>query len=371
VPASDPALFRTFPILRQSCPHHAFVSHPTPIEPLALGGAPTGRLFVKRDERSCPLYGGNKPRKLEFLLGAALARRARRLMTSGGLGTHHGLATAILGRELGLATTLVLVPQPITEAVRRSLRCHVAYGADLVYAGSVPAAAARGGAAFAASALRGERPFYIPPGGSSTAGSLGFVSAGLELGEQVRAGSIPEPSEIWLAVGTGGTLAGLVAGLRLAQLESRVVGVLVTDILPPSPAKLARAATGAVRRLRRLGAEIPPMRFTPADFDLVLDQVGPGYGATTPASCAAVAAAAHCGLVLEETYTGKALAALLARHQSDWSAGPVLFWNTYNGVDVASRAPRSPDAVELPRRIRRALERAPAAQPGPDGRPAK
>ncbi|MDX1648953.1 MAG: 1-aminocyclopropane-1-carboxylate deaminase, partial [Myxococcota bacterium] len=79
---------------------------------LPLRGA-DGRLFVKDDGRSSPLYGGNKPRKLEWVIGAARARGARRLVTTGGLGSHHGLATTILGRAAGLATTLVLVDQPV------------------------------------------------------------------------------------------------------------------------------------------------------------------------------------------------------------------------------------------------------------------
>ena len=95
---------------------------PTPVEVFPLDGVPAGGLYVKRDDRSGTSYGGNKPRKLEFIIGAALARGARRLVTSGGLGTNHGLATTILGNEAGLATTLVLVPQPVTDAVRRSLR---------------------------------------------------------------------------------------------------------------------------------------------------------------------------------------------------------------------------------------------------------
>ena len=104
--AVEPALLRRHPALR-ALPRAPFVPASTPVEPLALPGAPAGACFVKRDDRSCPLYGGNKPRKLDYVLGAARARGTRRLVTSGGIGTHHGLATAILGRSLGMATTVV------------------------------------------------------------------------------------------------------------------------------------------------------------------------------------------------------------------------------------------------------------------------
>lgn len=365
---SEPALFRAFPALRQRCPRRAFTALPTPVEAFPLDGAPDGRIYVKRDDRSCSLYGGNKPRKLEFIIGAALARGGRRLVTSGGLGTNHGLATTILGKEAGLATTLVLVPQPVTDAVRRSLLLHAAYGADLVFGANIPAAALRGGTALAAAVLRGERPFLVPPGGSSTQGTLGFVSAGLELAEQVRGGELPEPAEVWVAVGSGGTLAGLVAGLRLAGLASRVVGVLVTDILAPSPRGLARAANAALRRLRALGGDVPGNAIAPSDFDLVRDQLGPGYGAPTTAGREAIEAAARCAVRLETTYTGKALAALRQRlGPGAWPERPVLFWNTYNSVDVEARAPRPLDPANLPARFRRILEEAPAPSSTGDG----
>ncbi|MFQ5416582.1 MAG: 1-aminocyclopropane-1-carboxylate deaminase/D-cysteine desulfhydrase [Myxococcota bacterium] len=350
---SEPALLRAYPSLRRCCPHRAFTELPTPVEPLALEGVPDGRLFVKRDDRSCPLYGGNKPRKLEFIIGAALARGARRLVTSGAIGTHHGLATTVLGREAGLATTVVLVPQPVSEDVRHTLRSLVAYGADLVYGGGVGRAVLAGAAALCASALRGERPVLVATGGSSATGNLGFVSAGLELAEQVRSGEMPEPAEVWLPVGSGGTLAGLIVGLRLAGLASRVVGVLVTDLLAPSPARLARAATATARALRRFDAGVPITRFSPADFDLVLDHVGPGYGAPTREAQQAVAEAAACGLQLDGTYTGKALAALLSRARRADTSAPLLFWNTMSGVDTDAGAPVPLDDVVVPPRFRR------------------
>jgi D-cysteine desulfhydrase len=357
VSRSEPALFRAFPALERSCPRHAFTTLPTPVEPFRLDGAPEGGLYVKRDDRSCAAYGGNKPRKLEFIIGAALARGARRIVTSGGIGTNHGLATTILGREVGLATTLVLVPQPVTAAVQRSLLLHVAYGADLVYGATVPAAALRGAAALAAAALRGERPFLVAPGGSSTAGTLGYVSAGVELAEQVRSGELPEPAEVWVPVGSGGTLSGLAAGLRLAGLTSRVVGVLVTDILPPSARGLARAANAALQRVRVLGGDVREIAITASDFDMVRDQLGPGYGAPTAAGREAVDAAARCGVRLETTYTGKTLAALRERaRRGAWPDRPVLFWNTYSSVDVEAGVPRPLHPGLLPARFRRFVD---------------
>lgn len=356
---TDLPLLRAFPAIARALPRIPFIRVPTPVEPLALGGIAPGTLFVKRDDRSCPLYGGNKPRKLEFLLGRARARGCRTLVTTGGLGTNHGLAMTILARSAGISSVLVLVDQPVTPGVRETLRLHLAYGATQIAARNVGGAALQTLRALAVSALHGERPQLVPTGGSCALGNVGCVSAGFELAEQIRAGECPEPETIYVAVGTGGSAAGLAVGLRLAGLRSRVQGVLVLDILPPSPARLARAARATLRLLRRADPSIPELKFDASDFPLVRDQLGAGYGAPTPAATEAVAAAAAAGLRLETTYTGKTLACIRAlAARGALGKGPVLFWDTYNAIDVAAAAPRSVSEADLPRGIRRAIARA-------------
>ena len=354
--ASDLALLRAYPSLRNRLFRHSVVSTPTPVEPLPIPGIPGDSLYVKRDDRSCPLYGGNKPRKLEFIVGAALARGARRLVTTGALGTHHGLATTIIGRDAGLRSTLVLIPQPVTAEVRRSLLLDRAYGADLVYAANVLGAAAQVMRVLATSAARGERPFLVATGGSSLRGTMGIVSGALELAEQIEQGALPMPAEVYVAVGTGGTLAGLVAGFKLLRLPVRVVGVLVTDILPPSRGRLARAAASVLAWLHRADPRIPETPVTSGDFDLIRDQLGDGYGASTPAARDALATAAESDLQLDPTYSAKCLAAVLERaRRGELPSKPVLFWNTYNGVDVGAEAPQPLDPGALPRRFRELL----------------
>jgi D-cysteine desulfhydrase len=348
----DSALFERFPGLSGRLPHRRFLPGPTPVVPISLSGVP--ELWVKRDDRCTPLYGGNKPRKLEFLLGEAERRGARRVFTTGGIGTHHGLATAILARSCGMATTLVLVDQPVTDEVRESLRLFAAFGADVVDARNVAGAVARGVPAVLRSRLRGERPYVVPTGGSGATGNLGLVAAALELAEQIRAGELPEPATIFLPIGSGGSVAGVTLGLRLAGLATRVVGVLATDILPPSPARLARLARATLRTLRRADGTIPPLRFARSDFEVARDQIGPGYGAATPAARDAVATARAAGLALETTYGAKCLAELLARAAAGaLPSGPVLFWHTFNAVDVKALAPGPPRLDRLPPRLAR------------------
>ena len=156
--ARDPAFLRSFPGLAR-LPRRPLLGDPTPVEPFPLAGTATGTLWIKRDEHSGPQHGGNKPRKLEFSLGRAVQRGARRLLTFGGLGTNHGLATAIAGRGAGLETTLVLLDQPMNEGVRESLLLQAAWGAEQLWGRNVPGCAAQ--------AARGKR--YPAPFSGRTA----------------------------------------------------------------------------------------------------------------------------------------------------------------------------------------------------------
>lgn len=333
MPADDLPLFRAYPALRGLVARQPFIDGPTPVEPLRIPGCEAADLYVKRDERSCSLYGGNKPRKLEFIIGRALERGSRRLVTTGGLGTHHGFATTVLGRSVGLATTLVLVPQPITPEVERSLAQDAAYGAEIVRTSGVPAAALATLRVLLASQFRGEKPHLVPTGGSSSVGNLGFVSAAFELAEQIERGIAPAPVEIFVPIGSGGTLAGLVVGLKLAGLNTRVRGVLVSDILPPSPRALARSARATLNRMRRLVPAIPALDLRASDFPVDASELGPGYGVATASGSAAQACARDLGLELDATYSAKCFAALIARAQHEtFPGGPVLFWSTYAGA---------------------------------------
>jgi D-cysteine desulfhydrase len=312
------ALFRAYPALAERLPSERLVGAVTPVEEVAALGA-----WVKRDDLTAAPLGGNKVRKLELLLADARARGHRALLTVGGTGSNHVLATAIYARRLGFAAThAVLFPQPECAAVTLRLAQLRELGVETTRAGGklgVPLAAAR---RVAAALARGQgRPYVIGPGGSSPLGSLGYVGAALELAEQVRAGVCPAPRAIYVPLGSGGTAAGLLVGLALAGLDgARVVAVQVV----PWPWASEAAVRGLARRtaalLLRLGVRAP----APGALEVVRDQLGPGYGAPTAAAEAAVARAAAAGLTLETTYSGKALAALLARREPG-----ALFWLTY------------------------------------------
>ncbi len=337
-PVSPLPIFDAFPELAGTVHRAALAELPTPLE-IHEGsdtGLRLGRLMVKRDDLSGRAYGGNKVRKLEFLLGEALHHRARGVLTFGVAGSNHALATSIYAQICGLRSYSMLTRQSNAAYVRRNLLAGFHTGARLMPFDSEASAAAGARDLIRDSGQRGELVVGIPGGGSSSVGCLGFVNAGLELGAQIRALGLPEPDQMYLALGTVGTASGLLLGLRLAGLATRMVAVRVVREDVARPERLA----GLMRDTRRLlgcadvlGDELPDIRH---------EFLGPGYARFTPEGIAAMELARRqLGLKLEGTYTGKAFAALAEdARQGRLEDQTVLFWNTYNSrpLDPAAMA---------------------------------
>jgi D-cysteine desulfhydrase len=318
-------LFDVYPQLAGRIPWVALGNFPTSVNPLAIGRAD---VYVKRDDLSATTYGGNKVRKLEFLLAAARARGARRLITIGAAGSHHALATTIYGRQLGFEVTLVLFPQPLTDHVRDILLLDLAHGAELRFTRrmeTVPAAL------FATSMrYRKEGAVVIPAGGSDATGTLGYVNAALELVAQIESGVLPKPRTIVVAAGTLGTAAGIALGFALADAAIKIVAVRITSRIVTNERVLMRLIRGADDILRRAG--LPGDRAERAfrSVELRHEQIGRGYGITTPQADAAAEVLAQHGIQLDHTYTAKAAAALLQDVEN--ALGPVLFWQTLSAA---------------------------------------
>ena len=326
--AETPRLHARHPELATTVPHTPLGSGPTPVRRLdALEPAGT-ELWIKDDGAyGDGGWGGNKVRKLEWILAEAKRRRARTILTVGGLGTNWGLATALYGREHGIATALMLVDQPVDEHVRAQQERLAASGAALHYTHTK----ARTIAALPWLALRhtrGGRPPYLQPaGGSSAVGALGYVEAAYEIAEQVETGALPMPSHVVATVGSGGTAAGLALGLALAGLPTAVMGIVVNDSLRLDTAALTRLAGRTAKLLVRRGARIAP---GPLRLESLGDWMGPGYGHSTPEAAEAIAAAATAeGLTLDPVYTSKTMAAVLAMgREGRLGSGPVLYLHT-------------------------------------------
>lgn len=313
------------PALASTLPRDRLGTGPTPVRP--LDGLPG--VWVK-DEGAYGdgAWGGNKVRKLEWTLADARRRGRATVLTFGALGSNHALATARYAPAAGLRTAVAVVEQPRDEHVLANFARLRDSGASVHVTGTT----ARTVAAMPWLLARHRRPYVLPAGGSSPVGVLGYVEASLELAAQVRDGALPAPGTVVCAVGSGGTLAGLLLGLRIAGLgHVAVEGVVVSDVLPLDARRTVRLSARTARLLRDRGAPVPASAVPPADrVRLVRDALGAGYGhATAEAGAARARAGAQWGLDLDPVYTAKAFGRLLrAREQGAYGPGPVLFLDT-------------------------------------------
>ncbi|MCB1855408.1 MAG: pyridoxal-phosphate dependent enzyme [Halieaceae bacterium] len=328
-------LFDSYPALQQALPFVSLGRYPTPV--LRADALDPDRrcagLTVKHDGLSGTPYGGNKVRKLEFLFGDALARGKRAVLTFGGAGSNHALATAIYAQRLGLQAYSFLLRQPNSRSLRYNLLRSLASGAHLRHFDSVPALA--GGALLQEARLlfgAHQLPYWIPPGGSSALGVLGYVNAAFELQRQVQAGGLAMPDVIYIASGTMGSAVGLALGLAMLGLPARVCAVAVTDRDFSSLDKAWKLYAQASRLLRRAGLDRSPAALQAERFTLRVDFFGGEYGRYTQAGMTAVKRFREAtGMRIEGCYTGKCLAALTADLQTGRLDGQrVLFWNTYD-----------------------------------------
>ncbi len=301
----------------------SFGRYPTAVHRIAALSAPGCDLWVKRDDLTHDVYGGNKVRKLEYLLASARASGATRLVTVGAAGSHHVLATTYFGKLAGLTVEAVLVPQPPTAHAVTILRASLALGLKPFPVRSWPAAVVRLGQRVASGAT------YVPLGGSNLVGTLGYVSAARELASQVRDGTTPEPDVCVVALGSAGTAAGLAAGFAALRMKTRVVGVCVAS--PPRLISMLarRLGEASLRRASQPGEVTPPLR-------LAVDSrfLGAGYGhATVEGDEATRDAERGAGLALDPTYTAKAFACALW-HVRARRAPRVLYWHTLSSAPI-------------------------------------
>ena len=272
-------------------------SWPTPLESAPrlgaeLGFAP-GVLSLKRDDLTGLGGGGNKVRKLEYLCAAAVARGATMLVTSGRIQSNHARLTASAASRLGLECVLVLAGEPPPK-LSGNLTLESILGARIVWAGPANDAQLEATVQDVASdaAASGAVVDVIPLGGSSALGARGYMECGRELEAQV-----PGLRLVVVALGTGGTMAGLVAALG----ADRVLGVDVG------------ATADAPARVARLVCELGGGPADAGSLRIRSDQVGEGYGVLTPAASRAMSAAARLeGVFLDPVYTAKAMSGLAA-----------------------------------------------------------
>jgi L-cysteate sulfo-lyase len=289
---------------------------PTPFHPLPRWSREVANreVWIKRDDCTGLAFGGNKARKLEYLMASARAAGADTVITFGGVQSNHARSTAAACRQLGLDCHLLLAGSPPDE-VTGNLLLDRLLGASLTFLSLTPAELTppRVEEAFAAAEDRlrssGRRPFRIGPGGSSALGVLGYKAAYDEMMQQARTvGAIP--GRIVVAYGTGGTLAGLVLGNILAGRPARVTGVSVAP--PGMPESLGvPPVADLVAQAARLAGETVDVR--PGDVEILWEHAGRAYAVPTTEGLEAIRSLARTeGIFLDPVYTGKAMAGLVS-----------------------------------------------------------
>jgi D-cysteine desulfhydrase family pyridoxal phosphate-dependent enzyme len=297
-----------------------FAHLPTVVEDLGrlterFGGP---RLLIKRDDQTGLAFGGNKTRKLEFLLAEAMAEGAKMLVTAGAMQSNHCRQTAAAAARFGLRCRLVLAGEP-PEKARANFLLDQLLGAEMVWTTWEQRVAALQ-ETFEAAEKAGERPYLVPYGGSSPTGACGYVFA---IDEMLEQGLNPD----WIVFGSssGGTQAGMVAGARLLGYQGKILGISIDEAEEDLKRKVADLGT---RVADHLGEKTT---FRPAEILVNADYCKAGYGVVTTTETQAIQVfAREEGILLDPVYTGRAAGGLLDLIQQGAFGNDetVLFWHT-------------------------------------------
>jgi D-cysteine desulfhydrase len=341
-------LLDTWPSLIDHLPYVKLGDFPTPVESLApvldAMGKPGAKAWVKRDDLSSALYGGNKVRTLEVLFGQALQKGATYIYATGAFGSNHAAATVLHARRANLKYGVILFPQPPSPPALENLRVILSTRPEVValrHWASLPFGMYR-------ARRRHERVNEVPdimvPGGATPAGALGYVSAALELARQIEEGELPRPGKVIIGVGSTCTSAGLLVGfyhaarLRIGFTDRSgnpapplLVSVRVTPWPVTSPIRITRLAVQTSSLLAELTGETSlRLSYKTLRALLRVDNrfIGRGYGKSTPSGREAIELFRRSpGLELDTTYSGKSAAAVVHMIR-EGEVGPVLYWST-------------------------------------------
>jgi D-cysteine desulfhydrase family pyridoxal phosphate-dependent enzyme len=296
--------------------------YPTPFHHLARFSEAVGReVWIKRDDLITVAAGGNKVRKLGYLVADALAHGADHLVSVGAEQSNHARCVAAVAALEGLACDLVLGGDPKTPIVGNLLLDHM-LGASVHFPGTDDWAHLERVSEGLAEQLReaGRRPYVMPIGGSTPIGALGFVDAYLELREQMAAADV-RPSAIVHATSSGGTQSGLAVGAHLLQDDVRVLGIGVAKTAGDLQAEIGDITEGC---LDLLGGDAGA-----PDITVVPGYLGRAYAEPTEGALHALRLLFRTeGILLDPVYTAKAMHAVIDAPNGVLGDGPIVFWHT-------------------------------------------
>lgn len=298
---------------------------PTPLEPLPrltefLGGP---ELWVKRDDQTGIATGGNKVRKLRFLLADAIREQADVVMTAGAVQSNHVRQTAAMAAQLGLSCILILKGEAPRRTIQGNYLLDHILGAEVCWSGEETIAEVFDHKAKTLRA-KGHKPYIVPFGGSNAIGVCGYVSAMAELYQQAHTQNT-HFDIIVVASGSGGTQAGLILGAHVLEYNSSILGISVFESAVILREIIAQLATDCAKLLH--------FDITCTGEDVMINDayLGGGYGVLGDLEREAITLAGRTeGLLVDPVYTGRALGGLIDMiRKSTLSKGQrVLFWHT-------------------------------------------
>lgn len=303
-----------------------WLQQPTPVTRMAELTISHGASWVgcKRDDRIPLLHGGNKARKLDFLLASPSYHTSKTIASVGAIGSGHLVATAAAAKMMNKKFIAYLFWEPVTEGVLDNLSFTASHAAELHFFRSRLTTALHHPELFLTN--KKNDIAIIPAGGTTPVSALGFVRAGIELAGQIRQGILPAPDCIYVALGTSGTAAGLAIGLALGNIQTTIHAVATVERVIATYRWLNSLINRTLKLLAENGvSEVKNLRPVPVLIDHT--QLGKGYGYPTPAAMKAVEIFRQNGIGIETVYTGKAAAAML-HDLKNGLKGNVLFWNT-------------------------------------------
>lgn len=310
----------------QDVPRENLIAEPTPVHPLTRLGRSWGHgsFYVKREDQTHSLYGGNKVRNLEYVLGDARQKGADHLVTLVPFGSNFTAALAVHGRRSGLQVHLAqFMAQRNTQIEAHAEFCEQ-QGARLSNATGLTGPVVAAVRAFTSSLS--PRTYWVTPGASNLLGAMGHANAFLEMQAQVKAGLIPAPHTIVVGTGTCGTLAGLAAGALLAQSPVQLIGVRCAEKIVCHPGRVRRLASAVIQKAT--GSR--PAKVD--GFQIVDVPSRSRYAVADPKAIPAMRAFwEQEGISLDTTYTAKVgLFLETEMKRGQFRGRNVLYWHTYS-----------------------------------------
>ncbi|MDH4128616.1 MAG: pyridoxal-phosphate dependent enzyme [Spirochaetota bacterium] len=333
------SLFKYFPQIKEKVPWVTLGNFPTRVTLLSniVKNLPIKSFWVKRDDETSSIFGGNKIRNLEFEFGKIIQLKKKLILAYGSIGSNFTVACCMFGKHFNIPVNLILFDTVRTEDVENNYKINSALANKITFSKSIMFL-----------------PYYVikevinthhmdrylmPPGGTSPLSVLGYINAMFELKEQIDNHELPIPNYIFLPVGTGGTIAGLLIGKTILKLPIKIIGITVFEKFLTNISMIKILIYRSVKYFNSIANTNISAKKIFSEINLVNDFLGDGYAHPTNESNSTIKLLMdNEGLILDGTYTGKGMAGAINIIKSSLKSNDnVLFWHSYNSQDILSK----------------------------------